>query len=109
MREARIHVRHVRDLLKSADDVDAYNGVECASPAYLGVICQGDVIDKRHQQQRGKDSIDCTPPDYILPSGEERPLLALHPTWKDNAKLHCLKVRSDPGVVEAEVEKVHIC
>ncbi len=40
MREARIHVRHVRDLLKSADDGDAYQGVECASLSYLGAICQ---------------------------------------------------------------------
>ena len=30
MREARIHVRHVRDLLKSIDPCDSYNGVDCA-------------------------------------------------------------------------------
>ncbi|KAA0195925.1 hypothetical protein HAZT_HAZT007123 [Hyalella azteca] len=28
VREARIHIRHVRDLLKSLDDVDAYSGTE---------------------------------------------------------------------------------
>lgn len=46
MREARIHVRHVRDLLKSLDPADAYNGVDCSSLAFLNVITQGDVLGK---------------------------------------------------------------
>lgn len=44
MREARIHVRHVRDLLKSLDPADAYNGVECNSLSFLSAITQGDVL-----------------------------------------------------------------
>lgn len=44
MREARIHVRHVRDLLKSIDYVDAYAGQECSSLAFLNVITQGDIL-----------------------------------------------------------------
>lgn len=44
MREARIHVRHVRDLLKSLDPSDAYNGVDCSSLAFLNVITQGDIL-----------------------------------------------------------------
>lgn len=44
MREARIHVRHVRDLLKSLDPADAYNGVDCSSLAFLNAITQGDVL-----------------------------------------------------------------
>lgn len=46
MREARIHVRHVRDLLKSLDPADAYNGVDCSSLAFLNAITQGDVLGK---------------------------------------------------------------
>ena len=34
------------------------------------------------------DSIDCTPPDFIMPNSKERPLLPLHPNVKD------LKVRN---------------
>lgn len=44
MREARIHVRHVKDLLKCLDPADAYNGVDCSSLAFLNVVTQGDVL-----------------------------------------------------------------
>lgn len=44
MREARIHVRHVRDLLKSLDPADAYNGVDCSSLSFLNVVTQGDIL-----------------------------------------------------------------
>lgn len=37
VREARIHLRHVRDLLKSLDPTDAYNGMENASLSFLNV------------------------------------------------------------------------
>jgi len=42
MREARIHVRHVRDILKSLEMADAYNGVDCNSLSFLNVVTQGD-------------------------------------------------------------------
>ena len=29
------------------------------------------------------DSVDCTPPDFIMPNSKERPLLPLHPGLKD--------------------------
>lgn len=37
VREARIHLRHVRDLLKSLDPTDAYNGMENASLSFLNM------------------------------------------------------------------------
>lgn len=46
MREARIHVRHVRDLLKSMDPADAYNGVDCNSLTFLHTITQGKINKK---------------------------------------------------------------
>lgn len=46
MREARIHVRHVRDLLKSTDHTDAYAGHECSSLAFLNIVTQGDILGK---------------------------------------------------------------
>lgn len=49
MREARIHVRHVRDLLKSLDPADAYNGIECSSLSFLNTVTQGDILG-RYQQ-----------------------------------------------------------
>lgn len=76
MREARIHVRHVRDLLKSMDPTDAYNGVDCSSLTFLNSITQGDLQEKKKTRP---DSVDCTPPDYIMPGAKERPLLPLQP------------------------------
>lgn len=43
MREARIHVRHIRDLLKSLDPSDAYNGVDCNSLSFLSIFTDGDL------------------------------------------------------------------
>lgn len=76
MREARIHVRHVRDLLKSMDPADAYNGVDCSSLTFLHTITQGDLLEKKKTRP---DSVDCTPPEYIMPGAKERPLLPLQP------------------------------
>uniref|UniRef100_A0A182ML33 Clustered mitochondria protein N-terminal domain-containing protein n=1 Tax=Anopheles culicifacies TaxID=139723 RepID=A0A182ML33_9DIPT len=76
MREARIHVRHVRDLLKSLDPADAYNGVDCSSLTFLHTITMGDIMEKKKSRQ---ESVDCTPPDFIMPGAKERPLLPLQP------------------------------
>lgn len=81
-REARIHVRHVRDLLKSMDPTDAYNGMDCYSLTFLHSITQGDLSEKKKIRP---DSVDCTPPEYIMPGSKDRPLLPLQPGVK-NAK-----------------------
>ncbi|CAG9786744.1 unnamed protein product [Diatraea saccharalis] len=95
MREARIHVRHVRDLLKSIDFTDAYAGQECSSLAFLNVITQGDILEKKKSRP---ESVDCTPPDYIMPGSVERPLLPLHPgLTKENKASQCLKVLTTSG------------
>ncbi|KAJ6648615.1 Clustered mitochondria protein like [Pseudolycoriella hygida] len=82
MREARIHVRHVRDLLKCMDPADAYNGIDCYSLTFLHTITKGDLVEKKKSRT---DSVDCTPPEYIMPGSKERPLLPLQPGIK-NAK-----------------------
>jgi protein TIF31 len=89
VREARIHIRHVRDLLKSIDDTDAYSGSECASLSFVSSICRGDVSEKRKTKGEG---IDCTPPGYILPGQNSRPLSPLHEYVKEGSKINCLKV-----------------
>ncbi|XP_018580277.1 clustered mitochondria protein homolog isoform X3 [Anoplophora glabripennis] len=89
MREARIHVRHVRDLLKSLDPADAYNGVECNSLSFLNTVTQGDILEKKKVRP---ESVDCTPPDYIMPDSKDRPLTALQPQLKDQKVPQCVKV-----------------
>lgn len=103
MREARIHVRHVRDLLKSLDPADAYNGAECSSLTFLNAVTQGDIMDKK--TARSSDSVDCTPPDYIMPGAANngsRPLMPLQPSAvgtaaKDLRGPQCIKVLTTSG------------
>nr|CAD7427068.1 unnamed protein product [Timema monikensis] len=94
MREARIHVRHVRDLLKSLDPADSYNGVDCSSLAFLNVITQGDILEKKKSRV---ESVDCTPPDSIMPGSKERPLMALQPQIKEHKGPQCIKVLTTSG------------
>lgn len=97
VREARIHVRHVRDLLKLLDPTDAYNGVEGSSLSFLGVISQVDgklylvnscnsmdmsFLDKKRGFSRS-ESVDCTPPDFVHPGCKDRFILPLQPQTKD--------------------------
>lgn len=46
VREARLHIRHVRDLLKSLDPIDAYNGIECNSLSFLSLISSSEFLGK---------------------------------------------------------------
>ncbi|XP_021934846.1 clustered mitochondria protein homolog [Zootermopsis nevadensis] len=94
MREARIHVRHVRDLLKSLDPADAYNGVDCSSLSFLNVVTQGDILEKKKSRP---ESVDCTPPDYIMPGSKERPLMPLQPQVKEQKGPQTVKVLTTSG------------
>lgn len=89
IREARIHVRHVRDVLKSIDPADAYNGLDCNSLSFLNVVTQGDIMEKKKGRP---ESVDCTPPDYIMPGARERPLMPLQPQAKEQKSPQCVKV-----------------
>lgn len=87
VREARIHVRHIRDLLKSCDFTDAYNGLDCNSLAFMNIIAQSEEMSGSTSSTAStssnsrlgltsrlnksaaarSDSFDYTPPDYIFP------------------------------------------
>uniref|UniRef100_A0A8D0BWV9 Clustered mitochondria protein homolog n=2 Tax=Salvator merianae TaxID=96440 RepID=A0A8D0BWV9_SALMN len=99
VREARIHVRHIRDLLKSLDPSDAFNGVDCNSLSFLSVFTDGDLGDsgKRKKKTTEMEQIDCTPPEHILPGSKERPLCPLQPQNRDWKPLQCLKVLTMSG------------
>uniref|UniRef100_A0A3B4BBA3 Clustered mitochondria protein homolog n=1 Tax=Periophthalmus magnuspinnatus TaxID=409849 RepID=A0A3B4BBA3_9GOBI len=98
VREARIHVRHIRDLLKSLDPSDAYNGVDCNSLSFLSVFTDGDLgSGKRKKKGNELEQIDCTPPEHILPGSKEHPLAPLQPQNKDWKPMQCLKVLTMSG------------
>ena len=46
-REARLHVRHIRDLLKSVDNRDAYEGLNCASLSFLNTVTSGNIAGEK--------------------------------------------------------------
>ncbi|XP_067910967.1 clustered mitochondria protein homolog [Heterodontus francisci] len=99
VREVRIHIRHIRDLLKCLDPADAYNGTDCNSLSFLTSISEGDIGDmsstgkrkRRSGSDQPLDTIDCSPPEYILPGSKDRPLSFLQPLSTDNKPLQCLK------------------
>lgn len=99
VREARIHVRHIRDLLKSLDPSDAYNGVDCNSLSFLSIFTDGDLGDSGKRKKKGNEleQIDCTPPEHILPGSKDRPLVPLQPQNKDWKPMQCLKVLTMSG------------
>ncbi|XP_049448798.1 clustered mitochondria protein homolog [Epinephelus fuscoguttatus] len=94
VRDARLHLRHVRDLLRSLDPADAFNGVNCSSLSYLTFFTRGDKdcdsVGNRRASE--KESVDCSPPEYILPGCKERPLTPLQPLRDDWKPLQCLRV-----------------
>uniref|UniRef100_A0A4W3J7C7 Clustered mitochondria protein homolog n=1 Tax=Callorhinchus milii TaxID=7868 RepID=A0A4W3J7C7_CALMI len=88
-REARIHIRHIRDLLKSLDLADAYNGMNCNSLSFLTEVSEGDAAGRSWIGIF--DAVDCSPPEYILPGSKDRLLSPLQPPVLDNKSVQCLK------------------
>lgn len=39
-------MRHIRDLLKSVDQTDAYGGIDCNSLSFLNTVTAGDIMGK---------------------------------------------------------------
>uniref|UniRef100_A0A671X255 Clustered mitochondria homolog n=1 Tax=Sparus aurata TaxID=8175 RepID=A0A671X255_SPAAU len=94
VRDARLHLRHVRDLLRSLDPADAFNGVNCSSLSYLTFYTRGNKDSDSAGNRRApeKESVDFRPPEYILPGCKDRLLTPLQPVRDDWKPLQCLRV-----------------
>ncbi|KAK2873015.1 hypothetical protein Q8A67_022912 [Cirrhinus molitorella] len=94
VREVRIHLRHIRDLLKSLDLTDGYNGVEGSSPSFLSCVTEECVEENSKLKRRGDGlrQMSCSPPDHILPGSKERLLVPLLPHANFGKSSECLKV-----------------
>lgn len=88
VREVRLHVRHVNDLIHSIDPIDSFNGVNCNSLSYVNDITNGDIFDKKNLKP---DVNDSQPPDYILPNNKELPIMPLHLNGIKTKQPACLK------------------
>ncbi|XP_051959972.1 clustered mitochondria protein homolog [Xyrauchen texanus] len=96
VREVRIHLRHVRDLLKSLDLTDGYNGVEGCSLSFLSYFTE-EHTDENYKPKRRGDGMKhavCSPPDHILPGCKVHLLVPLHPQTNFGKLTECLKVLS---------------
>nr|CDJ96573.1 CRE-CLU-1 protein [Haemonchus contortus] len=67
LREARVHIRHVRDLLRHADQAEAASAVDMNSLSFLTSV---------NLQERGdkEKPFDGLPPEYVVPGTKERSL-----------------------------------
>ncbi|GAA6219837.1 clustered mitochondria protein homolog isoform X2 [Lates japonicus] len=94
VRDARLHLRHVCDLLRSLDPADSYNGVNGSSLSYLTFYTRGDKDNENVGKRRAseKECVDCSPPEYVLPGCKDRPLTPLQPIRDDWKPLQCLRV-----------------
>ncbi|CDW60794.1 Clustered mitochondria protein homolog [Trichuris trichiura] len=88
LRQARIHVRHVRDLLRVPNGSDCFLGSEGISPTYVDKILD---FLPNERKRVGKGQIDCTPPDFIMPNSEMRPMTALY-NFAIEKPVRCIKL-----------------
>uniref|UniRef100_A0A915DZE8 Clu domain-containing protein n=1 Tax=Ditylenchus dipsaci TaxID=166011 RepID=A0A915DZE8_9BILA len=90
IREARIHVRHMREILRSLDRSDSINGVDFASFTFLSAITHTEEVKRARADI--KSDVDCLPPEYIQPGFKDSvPLKSLIPPAAPNTKLSALK------------------
>ncbi|CAB4040212.1 clustered mitochondria homolog, partial [Paramuricea clavata] len=77
VREARIHVRRLRDLLSTSFENNAHNAADnlslSFSVAVSGVEVEEEVIKTKRDTNNTVPTEECTPPDHVFPS-EEQPL-----------------------------------
>lgn len=110
VREARFHVKRIKEILTSCDQTDAFNGHNFASLSYVNAVWSGDGSGNSGSNANGSsagaagdkrrakpESMDCTPPDYIMPGSKERPLLPLHPNFAELKAPQCVKILTYDG------------
>ncbi|XP_041095955.1 clustered mitochondria protein homolog [Polyodon spathula] len=101
LRDARVHVAHLQELLRSLDPRDALRGKAGRSLSFLESVALGGCQDqavpgsnrvkpRRPGSNPGCDPADCPPPGHILPGSKDRPLLPLQPVSADSKGAPCL-------------------
>lgn len=84
IREARLHIRHLRELIRSLDVTDAVNGTDGNSLSYLPTMMQLTDPKRLRQEAEKKKSAAYNPPEYLLPGSKElRPMTDYFDVQKD--------------------------
>jgi len=98
VREVRIHVKHLNELIHACDPVDLYNGTNGYSLCLVNDIANGDVsttFDRRKGAEQ--NGLEFNVPDYLLPNQKDVQLSPLFATTSKTRPLQCLKVLSYSG------------
>ena len=80
VRQVRLHVRHVNDLMHSIDPADNYNAINCNSLTYVNEL--SGLADSNNNNN---DMVK--PFDFVLPGSASLPLLPLHTVISSNSNL----------------------
>lgn len=92
VREVRVHVRHVNELIHSIDPIDNFNGVNCNSLSYVNDVTGGDISDKSAAKPAAQSQEkDYLPPDFILPNGKDYPIMQMHLNGAKTKLPQCIK------------------
>lgn len=100
-RKAKIHVRHIRDMINSLSQAEAFGGNDLTSPSFLTTLTGGDIVAASNidaSKYLQADSVDCTPPNHIMPGVKDIPLAAvLLKTEEQKKNLQALKTLTLSG------------
>ncbi|UJR33486.1 hypothetical protein I4U23_020931 [Adineta vaga] len=98
VREVRIHVRHVNELIHSCDPIDAYNGTNGYSLCIVNDITNTDIpLNSDRKKGIETNGTDFNVPEYLLPNQKDVQLTPLFTTNNKIRPLQCLKVLSYSG------------
>lgn len=90
VREVRLHVRHVNEMIHSIDPIDCFNGVNCSSLSYVNDVTNGDISDKTRSEPEQKEK-EFLPAEYVMPNGRDVPILPLHMNANNTKLSQCIK------------------
>ncbi|CAF1018399.1 unnamed protein product [Rotaria magnacalcarata] len=98
VREVRIHVRHINELIHSCDLIDLYNGSNGYSLCMVNDITNGDIASNTDRKKAAEtNGFDFNVPEYLLPSQKDILVTPLFTTNNKSRPLLCLKVLSYSG------------
>ncbi|CAF0752547.1 unnamed protein product [Adineta ricciae] len=98
VREVRIHIKHINELIHSCDPIDAYAGTNGYSLCVVNDMTNADILSP-NDRKKGTETngTDFNVPEYLLPNQKDVLLTPLFATNNKIRPLQCLKVLSYSG------------
>lgn len=84
VKEAKSHLRHIQDILRSTEPIDAYLGREQMSLSFVNAVTQNSLLSPKPPGTRGQNAGGSVksatePSDYAVPGAHDLPIMPLHP------------------------------